>query len=443
MTLFLAACALSALVPLQDAPAKERILALAPAAWCDQLAPWKEMRERELDVEIVPLEDVLAATAGDDAPERIKRYLYEAWKTRNVAYALLVGDADTFPVRFMVLDRITEAAFDTAFYPSDLYYADLAHTDGSFDDWNAAIEGPSARYFGEVRGEKHKGSAIDYDGVSYVPEIAVGRWPVSSAEELGAVVTKTIDWEKRLATHGEERALLAHAAGWIDARATAHALGEQLTAGGFVVEEEFFGTENAPDPERIVRSIAAGLVLAVHLGHGSSESWEGCLGAGELARLAEIAPAIFVSIGCNTGELCVEPPYESYLDERGILHRGTYAGERFDAPPPPPAPLQPGRLDRTGLGERLMLLPHGGAAAYIGCCTGAQPCALTLLDGFLSACAEAQATRIGDAWNAAVAHYVTAERLFEILPDDSWYPASVFFQGMKFLLYGDPALRLR
>jgi hypothetical protein len=54
MTLFLAACALSALVPPQNAPANERILAHAPAAWCDQLAPWKEMRERELDVEIVP-----------------------------------------------------------------------------------------------------------------------------------------------------------------------------------------------------------------------------------------------------------------------------------------------------------------------------------------------------------------------------------------------------
>jgi hypothetical protein len=401
------------------------------------------MRERELAVDIVALEDVLAASKGEDAPERIKRYLFEAWTTRRVAYALLVGDADTFPVRFMVLDRMTEAAFDTAFYPSDLYYADVAHPDGSFDDWNAAVEGTSARYFGEVRGEKHKDSAIDYDGVSYVPEIAVGRWPVSSAEELRAIVAKTIEWEQSLATRVEERALLAHAAGWIDARATAHALGERLAAGGFVVEEEFFGTDSAPDPERVVGSIAAGVVLAVHLGHGSSETWDGCLGPGELARLDETKSAIFVSIGCNTGQLCVEPPYEGYLDERGLLHRGTYAGERFDAPPPPPASLQPGRLDRTGIGERLLLLPHGGAVAYIGCCTGAQPCALTLLDGFLGACAEPETTRIGKAWNAALAHYVSAEHLHEIVPDDSWYPASVFFQGMKFLLFGDPALRLR
>jgi hypothetical protein len=41
----------------------------------------------------------------------------------------------------MVLDRITEAAFDTAFYPSDLYYATSRTPDGSYDDWNGAIEG--------------------------------------------------------------------------------------------------------------------------------------------------------------------------------------------------------------------------------------------------------------------------------------------------------------
>jgi len=42
----------------------------------------------------------------------------------------------------MVLDRVTSAAFDTAFYPSDLYYADIARKDGSFEDWNGRKDGP-------------------------------------------------------------------------------------------------------------------------------------------------------------------------------------------------------------------------------------------------------------------------------------------------------------
>ena len=74
---------------------------------------------------------------------------------------LLVGDVDVLPVRFMVLDRVTPAAFDYAFYPSDLYYGDLAKPDGSFEDWNARKEGFHAGYFGEVRGEKNKEDPIN------------------------------------------------------------------------------------------------------------------------------------------------------------------------------------------------------------------------------------------------------------------------------------------
>jgi hypothetical protein len=79
---------------------------------------------------------------------------------------LLVGDADLVPVRYMVLDRVTPHAFDYAFYPSDVYYADVARRDGSFDDWNARKDGFHANYFGEVRGEKNKTDAINHQAQS-------------------------------------------------------------------------------------------------------------------------------------------------------------------------------------------------------------------------------------------------------------------------------------
>ena len=65
------------------------------------------------------------STAVDDA-ERLKRGLHQLVRDQEVRWVLLVGDADVMPVRYMVLDRVTPAAFDYAFYPSDLYYADLA-----------------------------------------------------------------------------------------------------------------------------------------------------------------------------------------------------------------------------------------------------------------------------------------------------------------------------
>ena len=116
---------------------------------------------------------------------------------------LLVGDAQSMPLRDMMLDRATKAACDVAFYPSDLYYADLtddAGADGErkFADWNHRTDGVHGRYIGEVhgegrgegrgevhgevrgevRGEVHgesgKDGPIDADDCGMVAEIAVG-----------------------------------------------------------------------------------------------------------------------------------------------------------------------------------------------------------------------------------------------------------------------------
>jgi hypothetical protein len=81
-----------------------------------------------------------------------------------------------------------------------------------------------------------------------------------------------------------------------------------------------------------------------------------------------------------------------------------------------------------------------GAIAYIGCNTGSQPCALTLLEGFLLAQRKSSQPRVGDCWADAIRHYYKKERLDRLVPTDDWYPASIFFQGMKFMLFGDPTL---
>lgn len=422
-------------------PPEPALVVVAPAEWQPLLQPFVETRARELPTRFLALEDALAAQPEGDSPERLKRELYRRWKDEHLGYALLVGDADVLPVRFMVLDRCTEPAFHYAFYPSDHYFADLARADGSFDDWNAERTGFHAQYFGEVRGECHKDTPIDFDRVSYVPEIAVGRWPVSNAAELAALVQKTLAWKPLAAA---PHALLVHAPEWIDARPQASALAQAWSAAGFSVARQFFGDAGeVPTPDSTRAALLAGVDLAVHLGHGSEEGWHRCLGPAERDALAPAHPAVFVSIGCSTAHFCNEPPYQSYVDVAGLVHRGTNAGEVFREPPPAPAPLQSGPRNSSGLGERLLRMPSGGAVAYIGCATGAQPCALSLLEGFGGALARDPALRLGDAWKSALAYYWEHEHLAELKPDDGWYPPSVFFQGMKFLFFGDPTLRLR
>ena len=118
-----------------------RLLIVAPEKFQPALEKYVAFKKRFLPTEFATLEDVLDDSPGVDDPEKLKHFIFDAWRNRKVWYVLLVGDRDIMPVRYMVLDRVTAAAFDYAFYPSDLYYGDLAKDDGSFDNWNAQHRG--------------------------------------------------------------------------------------------------------------------------------------------------------------------------------------------------------------------------------------------------------------------------------------------------------------
>jgi hypothetical protein len=418
---------------------------VVPSALAESVRPYAKHREAEFRVELVTLEAVLAGARGDDDPERLKHYLYDAWRDRGVRYALLVGDADVMPVRYMVLDRVTEAAFDYAFYPSDLYYADVAEPDGSFEDWNGAREGHSAAYYGEVHGEKHKTGPINYDNIDYRPELAVGRWPVGTADEIERVAAKSIAYERWVDATDAPTAAMVCVAGWVDGRGRLDGMCSSLA--GWSIDRLYYAdgpaTPQAPTEENVIGALNRGAALVFHVGHGDQDRWDGCIGMGSLGKLANsAAPTVMLSAGCTTARFACLPPYEAYIDVAGIEHKGTNGGEVFTQPPPPPACYAQGPYNPPGFGEQLLRASENGAAAYIGCNTGAQPCGITLLEGFAKAVGEADRPRLGDCWKAAVSFYYEHEHLADLKPTEDWYPPSIFFQGMKFMVFGDPTLRL-
>lgn len=421
------------------------LLVVAPRFMTGALGEYVAHKKERMPASLVALEDALASSEGADDAERLKRYLYGAWKERGVRYVLLVGDADVLPVRYMVLDRVTEAAFDYAFYPSDLYYADLARRDGSFEDWNGAKEGFHAGYYGEVRGEKNKADPINYDGIDYRPEVALGRWPVSTPAQAATVAGKSMTYETAV-ERGEipTRAALLMVGGWVDARGRMAEWAAGLPP-GWSAERRFYHegpgepATPAPTEEQVLGLINEGVGLVVHAGHGNDDVWEQCLGAGSIARMTNAGRTpIMISAGCSTARFATLPPYEGYEDASGVIRTGTNDGGVFREPPPPPACYARGAFNKTGLGERLVRDGPGGAVAYIGCNTGSQPCGLTLAEGFVVAMS--REARLGDCWSAAVAYYYEREGLETLAPTESWYPASIFFQGMKFMLFGDPSL---
>ncbi|MFN0060046.1 MAG: C25 family cysteine peptidase [Planctomycetota bacterium] len=437
------------LVGEEKAPAPPSFLIIAPHEFVASLRAFQQYKNAQMPTELVALESALK-TEGVDAPERLKRFLYEAWRARGVRYALLVGDADVLPVRYMVLDRVTAPAFDYAFYPSDLYYADVARADGSFDDWNAERTDFHAGYFGEVRGEKNKSDPINFDAIDYRAEVAVGRWPVATTAEVARVAAKTMTFEKtRAARAAPRRAAFVAVDGWVDMRVQLAGWAKSLEA-SWSCERRFFARpgETAstapPTVDEILGLFNNGTELIIHAGHGGDDAWHECLNVSHIPRLTNTAhPAIAISAGCSTARLAALPPYEAYIDVNGVEHKGTNAGEVFTAPPPPPAPVQPTRLNGIGLGRQLLRQSDAGAVAYIGCNTGSQPCGLSLVEGLVRALAVAKPdARLGDLWVAAIRYYYEHERLATIAPTPDWYPASVFFQGMKFMFFGDPTLRV-
>lgn len=430
--------------------APKRLLIIAPQRFAALLTPYVQHKQRQLPTQVVSLEHILKNTRGVDHPERLKRFFFQQWQSRNLGYVLLVGDADVLPVRYMVLDRITPAAFDYAFYPSDLYYADLAKANREFDDWNARQDGFHAGYFGEVRGEKNKKDLINFDGVDYQPDVAVGRWPVSTSDEVRLIAEKTMRYENGLASRADaRRAAFVSVGGWVDTRPLMDRLAA-ATPRGWSTEKRYYAdasrNDNTPPPDTAqVRSLLnTGVGLLYHTGHGSDTIWDQCFSLDGLAQLrnADRLPILF-SAGCSTARFATLPPYEAYVDVEAKEHPGTFDGEVFTSPPPPPAPYQKGRFNPPGLGEQLLRDGPNGAVAYIGCNTGSQPCGLTLMEGFVRAFGAAKGKpRLGDCWSQAVSYYYDTERLSQLVPNDDWYPASIFFQGMKFMLFGDPTLKM-
>ena len=291
------------------------LLVIAPRAFATALNDFIAFKKTRLPTELVFLEDVRDASTGTDDAAKLKRFLYERWRAGKLAYVLLAGDADVLPVRYMTLDRVTPAAFDYAFYPSDLYYADLARADGSFDDWNAQRDGFHAAYFGEVRGEKNKGEPINFDAIDYLPDVAVGRWPVSTPDQARTVAAKSIACEQQRAraraTSQPRNAALIGATGWIDTQKHFDRL-ELAMKGEWQIERKLFERETTtrPNEAALLDLWNRGQDLILHAGHGNPGDWEQCFSVGALPKITNTdqVPVVF-SAGCSTAYFAALAPY--------------------------------------------------------------------------------------------------------------------------------------
>lgn len=419
---------LSALKPLQDHKQSTGMITY--------LQSWQDINE-------------LYETIGRDEAERVKYAMEDYDRYYYASYYLLVGDSDLFPVRYTMTDRATAAAYNRAFYPTDLYYADLYKPGGAFDTWDNNQNG----YFGELHGETITGP-VNVDNVTLVPDVFLGRIPASSSTEVTTYVNKVIAYEyNAYNSNWYKRALLTATTDWVANACSAKETIANSYLTGFATTKLYQSgnpctATAALNATNINNSINNGLGFFNYIGHGSSGglALPGGYGSAQLAGLTntEEHPVVFSS-GCDTALFATLPPYDPYTDANGTHHNGTAAGEVFTAVPPNPGCLQTADNPDSFMEQILLKQQYNGtgvgAIGYVGCVTGSQPMSIDLDKAFFESLTYSAKT-LGSMWNFMVNRY------YQIHPDPgnlgaaNWVVTATFHQPWKFFLFGDPSLRL-
>jgi hypothetical protein len=125
---------------------------------------------------------------GRDNPEKIKYFIKTAIEEWHISYVLLVGgkigqsSSWYCPVRYVNMENTWEPRFI-----SDLYYADIYNSDGTFSTWDSDNDG--------LYGEWYYLQQAEDTNIDLHPDVAVGRLPCRSKSEVRIMVNKIIDYE--------------------------------------------------------------------------------------------------------------------------------------------------------------------------------------------------------------------------------------------------------
>jgi hypothetical protein len=180
---------------------------------------------------------------GRKSPQAIKDFLSWArthWK-KAPQYVLLVGDGSFDPRNFLGLG-------DFDFVPTKLI--DTVYLETASDDWFADLNN---------------------DGL---PEMAIGRLPVRTVEELDILVSKIAGY--RQANPIQEVVLVADINGMFDFETVSEEIRELLPS-SIVVRKIFrgdFGTDGEAK-NTLISAINQGPLFVNYFGHGSVEVWNG------------------------------------------------------------------------------------------------------------------------------------------------------------------------
>jgi hypothetical protein len=252
----------------------------------DSLQPLKKLRESQgLKVALIDVEDVYDEfNFGNKSPKAVKDFLASAkakWR-KPPRYVLLVGDASFDPRNYLGMG-------DLDLVPTKL--VDTLYMETASDDWFVDLNN---------------------DGL---PEMAIGRLPVQTAEEAAIVVSKIVGYEK--ASKKWEAILVADRTEQGD-DFNFESASEEMWAllPSSLIVRKIYRSQFSSDSQAngvLLTAINGGPLLVNFIGHGSIEIWRGILTSEDAENLLNKGLPLFVNMTCLNGYF--QDPYSETLGE--------------------------------------------------------------------------------------------------------------------------------
>jgi hypothetical protein len=397
-----------------------------------------------ISTEVATVECLETTYAGRDAPEKIKRKIYDSYLNKGTRYVLLAGDGSQVPVRFRFVGNPSTPppAAGDSFNMSDLYYANLfrnhdayGNSTHQFEDWDFNGNG----YFNEEYWGDAQGANRNPDQVDGYPDIALGRIPASSSNDMTTYVNKVLRYEG-----WQQKSLSQTATGFFaDCNYTADSItfdtriegGMRSTSGDDHVVLDYSqagcGALSAPwasGPDQSIINDTNSKASIIYVGHGYFNTWlpNGSnwspptnlanttnypFVAGIACETGEFAPNLDFSVGAPTPYLSAQ--WTTYGDADG---EGPWLGSSMATP---------------------WLFQTNGAIAYAGeSLVGPDNWGADLMEYFTHF--QASGTHLlGQAWRKAQIWYLNNEN-----SSGDLIGAPRLYLGVM-TLFGDPTLRLQ
>jgi len=162
------------------------LVIISPACFSSEIEPLVDHKNsHDVQTLLKTTEEIINEYSGRDDAEKVKYFIKDAYEQWDIKYVLFVGGMKPLSFNWFVPVRYSNLndGFGHEIFLTDLYFADIYDETGEFDDWDSNGNGIFAEW--KINGDK-----LDLN-----PDIAVGRLPCRTKNEVNMVVEKIISYE--------------------------------------------------------------------------------------------------------------------------------------------------------------------------------------------------------------------------------------------------------